>query len=231
MEVGWLEVANNKDIEKNKMKLIGSQGKKYVVANMNGKFYTFNDRCPYMNAPLHLGVLKGKIIECPLCHAKYDVTSGKKLSDPKMDMPEDISERAKMFRKMNEIMSHIETLDLQRYETKNKAGKISVKFAPSEMFKPPSPMVHPPPDELAEMFKPKLPKCHTPSHEHSEKIKPESPKRQSPAQSDFSVSRKPTVKLTVKYCWNCGNTVLEKARFCDNCGSQVYIPKLTSSVT
>jgi nitrite reductase/ring-hydroxylating ferredoxin subunit len=225
--VGWLDVVNNKDIEKNKMKLIGSQGKKYVVANVNGKFYTFNDRCPHMNAPLHLGVLKGKTIECPLCRAKYDVTSGKKLSDPKMDMPEDISARAKMFRKMDEIMSHIDTGELQRYETKIKAGKVFVKLSPSEMFKAPPPMVHPPPDELTEMFKPTLPKCHSTSHEHTEKFKPEPPKRQSPSKSDFSVSR----KSTGKYCWNCGNTILERAHFCDNCGSQVHIPTLISTVT
>jgi nitrite reductase/ring-hydroxylating ferredoxin subunit len=233
MEVGWLEVANTKDIKKSKMKLIGSQGKKYVIANVDGKLYTFNDRCPHMNAPLHLGVLEGKTIQCPLCHTKYDVTSGKKLSDPKMDMPEEIMKKLpadflKMYRKMDEIMSHVETLDLQGYETKIKAGKVFVKLSPSEMFKPPPPMVHPPPEELAEMFKPAPPKCHTPSHEHAEKYKPEPPMRHSPSQSDFSVSRKPTGK----YCWNCGNTILEGTHFCDNCGSpQVKIPTLISTVS
>ncbi|MCW4033551.1 MAG: Rieske 2Fe-2S domain-containing protein [Candidatus Bathyarchaeota archaeon] len=238
--MGWVDVANTKDIGKGKMKLIGSEGKKYVVANVNGKFYAFNDRCPHMNAPLHLGVLEGKIIECPLCRARYDVTLGKKLSDPKMDMTEGIKKKLpadflKMYRKINEMMNHIETLDLHTYETKIKSGKVFIKLSPSEMFKPPPPMVHPPPEELAEMFEAAAPACHSPSHEHAEKVKPSPPMRHSPSKSDFSVSRKTTHtharKPTAKYCWNCGNSILEGVRFCDKCGSsQIQNPTLISAV-
>ncbi len=215
MELGWVDVANAKDISKGKMKLVGSEGKKYVIVNVNGRFYAFNDRCPHINAPLHLGVFEGKTIECPLCHARYDVTSGKKLSDPKIDIPEEIMKKLPAdFLKMYRMMNRIETLDLHTYETKFKSGKVFIKLSPSEMFKTPPPMVHPPPDELAKMFEAGAPTCHTPSHEHAEKVKPAQPIRHTLSQSNFSVSR----KQTVKYCWNCGNSILEGARFCDRCG-------------
>jgi len=81
-----------------------------------------------------LGVLQGKVVICPLHFSSYDVTTGKKLSDPKeMSMPPEImqklpAELLQMFGKMTEIMSHIETLDLETYETKTEAGKVFVKI-------------------------------------------------------------------------------------------------------
>lgn len=220
MELGWVEVANIKDISKGKMKLVGSEGKKYVIVNVNGKFYAFNDRCPHMNAPLHLGVFDGKTIECPLCHARYDVTLGKKLSDPQMDIPEDIMKKLpadylKTYRKTNRMMNHIETLDLHTYETKFNSGKVFIKLSSSEMFKAPPPMIHPSPEELAEKFEAEAPQCHSPSHKHAEKVKPAPPK------SSHKHAEKVSRKQTAKYCWNCGNSILEGARFCDRCGSSL----------
>ena len=80
----WIDVANAQDIGKGKLKLVEAQGKKMVIANVDDRFYAFNERCPHMNAPLHLGTLQGKVITCPLHFATYDVTTGKKLSEPKM---------------------------------------------------------------------------------------------------------------------------------------------------
>ncbi len=214
--MGWLKVANTKDVGKGQMKVVGSGEKKFIVTNVDGKFYTFKDRCPYMNAPLHMGVLKDKIIECSLCHAKYNVTSGKKASNPKMSIPEEMIKKLpldflKKCRNMIEIMNNIETFDLQTYETKIEAGKVYINLPPSEMFKPPKPMVHPPPEELAEMFKSAIPTTQPPCH--AEMSKPPKPMVHHP-HSDVMASR----KSTAKYCWNCGNSIIEKARFCDKCG-------------
>ena len=130
----WIEVGNVQEIGRGKMKLVEAQRKKIVVANVDGRFYAFNDRCPHTNAPLHLGVLQGKVVICPLHFSSYDVTTGKKLSDPKeMSIPPETmhklpAELLQMFGKMTEIMSHIETLDLETYETKAEAGKVFVKI-------------------------------------------------------------------------------------------------------
>ncbi len=129
----WIDVANAQDIGKGKLKLVEAQGKKIVIANVDDRFYAFNDRCPHMNAPLHLGTLQGKVITCPLHFATYDVTTGKKLSEPKMDTPREILQKLpadflQILGKMGELMSHVETLNLGVYETKTEANRIFVKI-------------------------------------------------------------------------------------------------------
>ena len=131
--MNWIDVANAQDIGKGKLKLVEAQGKKIVIANVDDRFYAFNDRCPHMNAPLHLGTLQGKVITCPLHSATYDVTTGKKLSEPKMDTPREILQKLpadflQILGKMGELMSHVETLNLGVYETKTEANRIFVKI-------------------------------------------------------------------------------------------------------
>jgi nitrite reductase/ring-hydroxylating ferredoxin subunit len=132
--VKWVDVADTQDIEKGKMSLVEVGRKKAVIANVEGKFYAFNDRCPHMNAPLHLGTLQGKVIMCALHFATYDVTTGKKLSDPKeLSTPPEIMQKMpanflQMAGKMAEIMQQIETTDLETYETKTENNRIFVRI-------------------------------------------------------------------------------------------------------
>lgn len=130
----WVDVADAQDIEKGKMSLVAVGRKKVVIANVEGKFYAFNDRCPHMNAPLHLGTLQGKVIMCALHFASSDVTTGKKLSDPKeSSTPPEIMQKMpanflQMAGKMAEIMQQIETMDLETYETKTENNRIFVRI-------------------------------------------------------------------------------------------------------
>jgi nitrite reductase/ring-hydroxylating ferredoxin subunit len=89
-----------------------------------------------MNAPLHLGTLQGKEITCPLHLSVYDVTTGKKLSDPTVldtsSLPPDLIQKLpaniiQMERKMAEIRRQVETLDLETYETKTEDDKVFVR--------------------------------------------------------------------------------------------------------
>ena len=130
----WVDVADTQDIEKGKMSLVEVERKKAVIANVEDKFYAFNDRCPHMNAPLHLGTLQGKVITCALHFATYDVTTGKKLSEPKeLSTPPEIMQKMpanflQMAGKMAEIMQQIETMDLETYETKTENNRIFVRI-------------------------------------------------------------------------------------------------------
>ena len=73
----WVDVADTQDIEKGKMGLVEVERKKVVIANVEGTFYAFNDRCPHSNAPLHLGTLQSKVIRCAAHFSSFDVTTGK----------------------------------------------------------------------------------------------------------------------------------------------------------
>jgi nitrite reductase/ring-hydroxylating ferredoxin subunit len=92
--VEWVDVAGTHDIEKGKMILVEIERKKVVIANVGGAFNAFNDRCPHSNAPLHLGTLHGEVLTCALHFSSFDVTTGKKLSDPReLDVPTEIIQK------------------------------------------------------------------------------------------------------------------------------------------
>ena len=134
----WVDVADAQHIEKGKMGLVEVERTKVVIANVEGKFYAFNDRCPHMNAPLHLGALHGKVIRCALHFSSYDVTTGKKLSDPtelgiESSIPPEILQKLppnliQTARRTAEIRRQIETLDLETYETKTENNRVFVRI-------------------------------------------------------------------------------------------------------
>ena len=45
-------------------------------------FYALRDSCGHRQAPLSKGTLAGRVIECPLHFATFDVRTGKLLSGP-----------------------------------------------------------------------------------------------------------------------------------------------------
>jgi nitrite reductase/ring-hydroxylating ferredoxin subunit len=119
----WKEVATKEEVPEGTIKTVEVKGEKIAIANVDGEFYAFKDRCGHMNAPLHRGTLKKNLLICPLHYATFDVTTGKKLGDPQMEMPKDIMEKLpqdflEMWSRIGEIMSEIETHDLTTYETK-----------------------------------------------------------------------------------------------------------------
>jgi len=112
------------------MKMVKEKGVPITVANVDGKFYAFYDRCPHMNAALHNGVLKGKVVTCPLHYATFDVTTGKKLSDAVIKFPPEIASKLpkEFIQMMEKEGGEIETLNLMTVETKVEKDKIFIKI-------------------------------------------------------------------------------------------------------
>ncbi len=48
-------------------------GKEIVIANLDGKFYAFADRCGHMNARLSRGNINQNIVTCPWEIAVFDL--------------------------------------------------------------------------------------------------------------------------------------------------------------
>jgi len=71
------EVARLDEIEEGGMKHIEAADREILLANVGGRIYAIDDRCGHMSAPLSMGKLAGKIVECPLHGARYDVTTGR----------------------------------------------------------------------------------------------------------------------------------------------------------
>src|ERR671932_2234434 len=78
----FVEVGKVNEISDGKMKHIEINGKEVLIANVGGKFYAISDRCGHMNALLSMGPLTGNTVTCPFHGAKFDVTTGKKVSEP-----------------------------------------------------------------------------------------------------------------------------------------------------
>ncbi len=70
-------VAKVNDIRSGSMIGIEIEGKKMLIANVEGQFYAMRSICNHMGGPLDKGKLEGNIVTCPLHGSKWDVKSGK----------------------------------------------------------------------------------------------------------------------------------------------------------
>ncbi|MEN6609361.1 MAG: Rieske 2Fe-2S domain-containing protein [Methanoregulaceae archaeon] len=129
--MSFVEVASVDDVRVGTTRHVEANEIEIVLANVRGTIYAVSDRCGHQNAPLSKGTLDGKIITCPLHHARFDVMTGKmisgmvELSLPGMDRaPKEIQDAMKA---IGELTSHIKTHDLQSYPVKIEGKRIFVE--------------------------------------------------------------------------------------------------------
>ncbi|MDP9286778.1 MAG: Rieske 2Fe-2S domain-containing protein [Thermoproteota archaeon] len=118
----FVDISKVDEIPAGKMKHVEVNGKEIVIANMNGKFCALDDRCAHMNAPLSMGNLTGDVVTCPFHGAKFNVASGKKISEPVLTPSQEMEPLPKTWQKamehIGQLMSHIKTYDQSTYEIK-----------------------------------------------------------------------------------------------------------------
>ncbi len=127
----FVEAGRVSEINKGQMKHTEINGKEIVIANLDGKFYAFSDRCGHMNARLSRGNLNQTIVTCPFHAAKFDITNGKKVGEPVLEIPPDMEPLPPKWQKYMEIvgqeMSYIKTYDQESYEVKIEGDTIKIK--------------------------------------------------------------------------------------------------------
>ena len=118
----YLQVCKVNEISNGQMKHVEINGKEIVIANLNGKFYAFAERCGHMNARLSRGNITQNIVTCPFHAAKFDITSGKKTGEPVLEIPPGMEPLPPTWQKYMEYvgkeMSYIKTYDQETYEVK-----------------------------------------------------------------------------------------------------------------
>ena len=128
----FFEVAKVNEIPDGKMKHVEVDGKEVLIANIGDKFYAVSDRCGHMNALLSTGNLTGNTVTCPFHGAKYDVTTGKKLSEPILTPSQDMEPLPQTWQKylehIGQLMAHIKTYDQTTYETRVDGDSIKIKL-------------------------------------------------------------------------------------------------------
>jgi nitrite reductase/ring-hydroxylating ferredoxin subunit len=127
----FIEVANVSEISDGKMKHVEVDGKEVLIANVGGKFYAISDRCGHMNALLSMGNLTGNTVTCPFHGAKFDVATGRKLSEPILTPSQEMEPLPqtwqKFFENVGQLMSHIKTYNQTVYETRIDEDIIKIK--------------------------------------------------------------------------------------------------------
>lgn len=127
----YVEVCKVSEISNRQMKHVEINGKEIAIANLNGKFYAFAERCGHMNARLSRGNINQNIVTCPFHAAKFDVTSGKKIGEPVLEIPPGMEPLPPKWQKYMEIvgkeMSYIKTYDQETYEVKVEGNSIKIR--------------------------------------------------------------------------------------------------------
>jgi nitrite reductase/ring-hydroxylating ferredoxin subunit len=127
----YVEVAKIDEIPSGNMKHVELNGKEIVVSNVNGKFYAMDERCGHMNARLSNGNISQNIVTCPFHAAKFDISTGKKVGEPVLEIPPDMEPLPPKWQKYMENvgkeMSYIKTYDQNTYEVTIEGDVIKIK--------------------------------------------------------------------------------------------------------
>jgi nitrite reductase/ring-hydroxylating ferredoxin subunit len=130
-EQNYVEAGKVSEITNGQMKHAEINGKEIVIANLDGKFYAFADRCGHMNARLSRGNINQSVVTCPFHAAKFDVTTGKKIGEPVLEIPPGMEPLPPKWQKYMEIvgkeMSYIKTYDQETYEVKVEGNSIKIR--------------------------------------------------------------------------------------------------------
>jgi nitrite reductase/ring-hydroxylating ferredoxin subunit len=127
----YVEVAKIDEIPPANTKHVELDGKEIVVSNVNGKFYAMDDRCGHMNARLSNGNINQNIVTCPFHAAKFDISTGKKVGEPVLEIPPDMEPLPPKWQKYMENvgkeMSYIKTYNQNTYEVTIEGDVIKIK--------------------------------------------------------------------------------------------------------
>ncbi|HWQ23908.1 MAG TPA: non-heme iron oxygenase ferredoxin subunit [Gaiellaceae bacterium] len=127
-------VAQTSELAPGEMKRVLVDRERVLLANVEGRFYALRDNCGHQKAALSKGKLEGKVVECPLHFACFDVTTGKALSGPDLgrrSIPglETLGPEAmQALQEVGEIIDDVPTDDVPVYEVRVESETVSVRL-------------------------------------------------------------------------------------------------------
>lgn len=130
----FVPVARTSELAAGEMKRVLVGRARVLLANVEGSFYALEDNCGHQKAALSKGKLEGKVVECPLHFACFDVTTGKALSGPDLErrsipgMETLGPEAMQALQELGEIISDVETADVPAYEVRVEGDTVSVRL-------------------------------------------------------------------------------------------------------
>jgi nitrite reductase/ring-hydroxylating ferredoxin subunit len=137
--MSFVKIAKVSEIPAGTMKHAEAGGTELCIANVKGTFYAIADRCGHENARLSRGSLVDTIVTCPMHSSQFDVTTGKLMSDPVLELgglkemftgcPEKVKKAVtQMFDGIAEEQRLIKTYDMPVYEVKVDGSDVLVQL-------------------------------------------------------------------------------------------------------
>lgn len=118
-------VAKLSEMPVGSMKHVEINDREILLTNVGGKIWATDDRCGHMSAPLYKGTLQANIVECPLHHARFDVTTGKTLKEGHHS---GVSGAVVSITKLGGLMEGVKTYDLKSYAVVIEGDMIKVQI-------------------------------------------------------------------------------------------------------
>ena len=81
----FVRIAATDELPPGKMKCALVDGRRYLLANVDGEFMVADDMCTHEDASLCTGSLKGQYVKFPLHGSRFDLRTGEALDDPAED--------------------------------------------------------------------------------------------------------------------------------------------------
>jgi nitrite reductase/ring-hydroxylating ferredoxin subunit len=82
----FVKVAETSEIALGQMKVVKLGEKDVLIANVNGAYFAIGNTCTHRGGELAKGILEGNTVTCPRHKSKFDVTTGKVVSGPKIPL-------------------------------------------------------------------------------------------------------------------------------------------------
>jgi len=116
----WKDIAAVGEIPDGGMMKVDVGDRENALAKFGQGIYAFGDRCPHMNGPLHEGKIENGCVVCPLHKARFELATGKRVSDPRIPIPRVL--------KAGALMAGVRTHDLETYAVKQENGRVLVNL-------------------------------------------------------------------------------------------------------
>jgi 3-phenylpropionate/trans-cinnamate dioxygenase ferredoxin subunit len=82
MPQNFVKIARRGELMPGKMTRVELNGRRILLANVDGRYYAADDTCTHEDASLSTGSLKGEIVKCPLHGSRFNLCTGEVLDDP-----------------------------------------------------------------------------------------------------------------------------------------------------
>ncbi|MHB1140321.1 MAG: non-heme iron oxygenase ferredoxin subunit [Sulfuricaulis sp.] len=82
MPDGFIKIGKVDELRPGSMKRVDIDGRRMLLANVNGRFCATDDTCTHEDASLSTGSLRGELVKCPLHGSRFNVCTGEALEEP-----------------------------------------------------------------------------------------------------------------------------------------------------